>query len=194
MIRRLDGLPPAAADQAARLYWTAFGPKLGRLLGPEPRALDLLARAIRADHALVAITRDRPQVVGVAGFRSPSGGFMSFSQPHLVAVYGNWGGLWRSAVLRGLAGDVDNSRFLIDGLAVHPDWQGKGVGSALIDALAAEARARGYDRLRLDVADHNIRARALYERLGFGVVGHQRLRLLAPVFGIRGSTSMDRAV
>lgn len=194
MIRRLDGLPDGATDQAAQLYWSAFGPKLGRLLGPEARALTLLARAIRADHALVAVTRDRPRVVGVAGFRSPSGGFMSFSQPHLAAVYGNWGGLWRSAVLRGLAGDVDNGRFLIDGLAVHPDWQGQGLGSALIDALAAEARARGYERLRLDVADHNIRARALYERLGFGVVGHQRLRLLAPVFGIRGSTAMDRAV
>lgn len=193
MIRRLEGLPPAAAIQAARLYWGAFAPKLGRLLGPEARAMALMARAVRADHALVAVTRDGNEVVGVGGFRSPQGGFMPLGPPHLAAVYGPWGGAWRAAVLRRLA-DSDDERFLIDGLAVAPDWRSRGLGTALIEALAAEARARGYARLRLDVADQNPRARALYERLGFGVVGHQRLWLLAPVFGISGSIAMDRAV
>lgn len=194
MIRRLDGLPSEAVAQAARLYWSAFGDKLGRLLGPETRALALLDRTIRADHAIVAVARDRPDVVGVAGFRSAGGGFMSLTRPHLTAVYGPMGAAWRFALLNRLSADEDNDRFLIDGLAVDSGWRGHGIGTALIEALAAEARARGYARLRLDVADQNPRARALYERLGFGAVGHQRLRLLAPVFGISGSTVMDRAV
>ncbi len=193
-IRRLDGLPAEAADQAARLYWSAFGSKLGLLLGPEARAIALLGRAIRPDHALAAVTRDSGRVVGVAGFCSPEGGFMTFGPSNLAAVYGPAGGALRAWVLRRLAVDVDNDRFLIDGLAVERDWRGQGLGTRLIEALAAEARARGYSRLRLDVADHNLRARALYERLGFDAVAHHRLRLLGLVFGISGSTAMDRAV
>lgn len=192
-IRSLAGLPGSDQAEAARLYWAAFRGKLGRLLGPDARALVLLDRAMRADHALVVLAPDR-RVVAVAGFRSPVGSFLALNGPHLRAVYGVWGGFWRSAALGWLGREVDNARFLVDGLAVAEGWRGRGLGSALIEALADEARARGYARLRLDVADQNDRARALYERLGFDPAGHQRLWLSAPLFGMTGSTVMERAV
>ena len=37
------GLPSGQEGAAAELYWQAFGPKLNRLLGPEARALRMLA-------------------------------------------------------------------------------------------------------------------------------------------------------
>ena len=49
-----------------------------------------------------------------------------------------------------------------------------GVGSSLIEAVAAWARAEGFQRLLLDVADGNASAMALYTQAGFvatGVVG-----------------------
>jgi ribosomal protein S18 acetylase RimI-like enzyme len=192
-IRLLAGLPHAAQAEAAQLFWAAFADKLGRLLGPDARALALLERAMRPDHALVAVTAGG-RVVAVAGFRSPGGSFLALTGPHLAAVYGGPGGLWRGAALGWLGREVDNARFLVDGLAVAEDWRGRGLGSALIEALAAEARARGYGSLRLDVADHNERARALYERLGFDPAGHHRLWLMARLFGMTGSTVMERRV
>jgi ribosomal protein S18 acetylase RimI-like enzyme len=192
-IRLLEGLPRAALAQAAQLYWAAFEGKLGRLLGPEDRALALLDRAMRADHALVAVTAGG-RVVAVAGFRSPRGSFLALTGPQLAAVYGGLGGLWRNAALGWLGREVDNARFLVDGLAVAEDWRGRGLGSALIEALAAEARARGYGSMRLDVADHNDRARALYERLGFDPAGHHRLWVMARLFGMTGATVMERRV
>jgi len=42
-----------------------------------------------------------------------------------------------------------------------------GVGSALLDAVAREAQARGLKEVRLDVIDSNPRAKALYTRKGF---------------------------
>lgn len=192
-IRSLDGLSAAHRSAAVRLFWGAFRDKLGALLGPDARALGVLDLVAQADHALVALGPDG-QVVGVAGFRSPRGSFVALDLPALVRGYGRFGGWWRNAVLGWLGREVDNTRFLIDGLAVAPDWRSQGIGSALIEALADQARARGYPVLRLDVADHNTRARALYDRLGFDPAGHQRLWLLAPLFRTRGSTVMVRRV
>jgi ribosomal protein S18 acetylase RimI-like enzyme len=59
----------------------------------------------------------------------------------------------------------------ISGLAVDPARQRQGVGSALLDAAAREACARGARRLTLRVLSHNEPARRLYERAGFVVEG-----------------------
>jgi RimJ/RimL family protein N-acetyltransferase len=48
------------------------------------------------------------------------------------------------------------------------------VGRALIDAVAAEARAGGATRLTLRVLGPNAAARRLYESAGFVVEGVQR--------------------
>ena len=56
------GLPNSLRPDAAQLYWHAFGPKLGRVLGPERHALAFLENVIRADHVLIGreagLTRD----------------------------------------------------------------------------------------------------------------------------------------
>ena len=53
-------------------------------------------------------------------------------------------------------------------LAVEKAAEGKGVGSALLAACEQWARSRGSDRLTLSALVTNARARALYERKGFG--------------------------
>ena len=50
---------------------------------------------------------------------------------------------------------------------VAPEVRGAGVGATLIDAVIACARSSGAKRLRLDVAEGNARAIALYRRKGF---------------------------
>lgn len=52
-------------------------------------------------------------------------------------------------------------------LAVAADAEGRGVGSALLDASTAWARAQGYDRLTLSVFVGNTRAQRVYDRYGF---------------------------
>ena len=53
------GLPETLRPQAARLYWQAFGGKLGLVLGPEARALRFLERVIRGDHVIGCVA-DHP--------------------------------------------------------------------------------------------------------------------------------------
>ena len=53
----------------------------------------------------------------------------------------------------------------ISRIEIHPDYQGRGIGTFLISGLADEARRNGQD-LVLDVLIVNHRAQALYQRLG----------------------------
>ncbi|MEU6065725.1 GNAT family N-acetyltransferase [Streptomyces sp. NPDC047082] len=59
----------------------------------------------------------------------------------------------------------------IQGLAVHDDARGRGVGRALLRAAVDEAHRRGARRVTLRVLGHNTPARGLYESEGFVVEG-----------------------
>jgi [ribosomal protein S18]-alanine N-acetyltransferase len=59
-------------------------------------------------------------------------------------------------------------------LTVAPDWQGRGLGHALLDAVQAIGRERGLATLWLEVRESNARARALYRRRGFAEVALRR--------------------
>lgn len=53
----------------------------------------------------------------------------------------------------------------LDDLFVTPGARGQGAADALIDALAAEGRARGWTVIRWITAEDNYRARAVYDRM-----------------------------
>lgn len=192
-IRIEQGLPDALRAEAAVLYWQAFGGKLGRVLGPEDLALRFLTRVMRADHCLTAIDAEG-HLVGLAGFKTRHGSFAGGSEADLRAIYGQIGGRWRALLLRLLGNEVDNRRFLLDGLCVTRGARGQGVGTALLEAIVAEARARGYPAVRLDVVDTNWRAKALYERRGFVVARTAEIGPLRLIFGFNAAHTMVRTV
>lgn len=185
------GLHAQLRPQAARLYWEAFGGKLGRVLGPDDRALRFFERVIRGDLCFSAVG-DGGELIGLAGYKTPAGSFAGGSWDDLTEVYGRVGGRWRGSVLWSLGREVDNDRFLIDGICVGKEHRSKGVGSRLLAALYQEAAERGYGAVRLDVVQENFRARALYEREGFRAVRTEELGVLRFLFGFASSTVMVR--
>ncbi len=60
-------------------------------------------------------------------------------------------------------------------VAVHPDYQGHGLGSKLMKMTLALLRAKGYDAAQLLVSPGNPPARRLYERNGFAYRGFARM-------------------
>lgn len=67
------------------------------------------------------------------------------------------------------------SELFLARVMLHPDWQGRGIASALIRELQDEARAASLP-LALQVWEENP-ARTLYERLGFRVSGAVEFRV-----------------
>lgn len=67
-------------------------------------------------------------------------------------------------------------------LYVRPEYRGKGVGRFLVDAIIAEARSIGYERMRLDTVESSMKdAVAIYRRRGFREIAPYRVY---PISGI----------
>jgi ribosomal protein S18 acetylase RimI-like enzyme len=94
----------------------------------------------------------------------------------------------RAGIRANLAGSTTHSAIVVDGkragvvrivehdevidleqIEILPEFQGKGIGTALIDSLIDRARLTGKP-IELNVFVSNLGARRLYERLGFYVV------------------------
>lgn len=62
----------------------------------------------------------------------------------------------------------------ITNLAVHPRFRRQGIARALLGATLEEARRTGVEQAFLEVRPTNSEARALYESLGFQVIGRRK--------------------
>lgn len=59
-------------------------------------------------------------------------------------------------------------------IAVHPDYQGRGIGRKLMEAVDAYCRAGDFRRITLEVRQDNDVACKLYLSLGFKAVGARK--------------------
>ncbi len=59
-------------------------------------------------------------------------------------------------------------------IAVHPDYQGRGIGRGLMEAVDAYCREGNFKRITLEVRQDNDIARKLYLSLGFEAVGTRK--------------------
>ncbi|MFC4062175.1 GNAT family N-acetyltransferase [Planomonospora corallina] len=190
VIRR--GVPAGAEDRVAQLYWEAFGRKLGPALGPPDRGRAFLAAHLHRDRAVVAL--DAGRVVGVAGYHLAGRALTGGDAAAVLAAYGVLRGLPRLALLSLLERRPADGQLLMDGIAVDPDWRGRGVGGRLLTEIARVAAAHDCREIRLDVVDTNPRARRLYERHGFVALSTEHTPYLRRLLGFGAVTTMRRGV
>ena len=187
-IRLLNHLPERLADKAAVLYLSALADKLVPVYGRGPRARQALANGFNRRLCITAVDHDR--LVGILGIQTPTAGFMDVTVKALQPCFGIPGSLWRMALLAFLQYSPPAGEAYIDGIAVDPDYRGKGVGTAMMAALEAWAVGQGLWVIRLEVVDTNSRAQGLYRRLGFDILREQTVWPVGSLFGFRSSMVM----
>jgi len=62
----------------------------------------------------------------------------------------------------------------LGGLAIHPNFAGKGFGRKMMQEIIDLANQQGYKRIELSVATENVRAIELYKKVGFEAEGVMR--------------------
>lgn len=168
------GIPAALHDQAAALYWQAFGREIVPLPSSATRGEALIRHALRPEQALITCD-PAGQLAALVGIRDETGGLLD---PDAAAFARSWGrlcgGVMRLATGLHRSGPA-TSDLVLDGLVVRPDLRGQGYGQALVTAATALAHRRGYSGLRAEVALSNTPARALYQSLGFQPAGQSRI-------------------
>ncbi len=87
-----------------------------------------------------------------------------YAAPEGCLILAEDNGKWAGCVaLRRLEADICEMKRLY----VLPDFQGRGIGKSLAQAVIDEARSKGYAKMRLDTVESMHAARALYVSLGF---------------------------
>lgn len=64
-----------------------------------------------------------------------------------------------------------NKRGTFARIGVSPDFQGKGIGTLLVDFILKTLKVQGYDGVRILVGKSNTNAIKLYKKFGFNAVG-----------------------
>lgn len=96
---------------------------------------------------------------------------------YIVGLVAEWRGeIGGYLIARELAGEAE-----ILNLAVVPELRRAGLGRDLLDAGLAQCRARGAERVWLEVRESNAAAQALYSRRGFTTAGRRKRYYRAPV-------------
>ena len=190
MIEIDRGFPTTDRARAASLFWEAFEGKLGFSLGPRAKALRFLEDQMRSLFAFSAYEGD--ELLGLVGFKTHEGGLVGGEYRDLAQIYGYFGAAWRGAILSIFERDLAAGQLLLDGIFVSERARGRGIGTALLDAVEEFAIFEMYEEIRLDVIDTNPKARALYERRGFIATGTSKTGPLKPLLGFGSATTMVR--
>lgn len=187
------GLATHHVGPAAELYWEAFESKLGPVLNPPASGRAFLESVIDPVFAVGAVGTEG-DLLGLCGFKTANGSFVTGGFGDLRRHYGVIGAAWRTPLLAVLERKAVPGQLLMDGICVEASARGQGIGAALIREVMGVAADLSLREVRLDVIDTNPRAMHLYKRLGFAVEDWHDLGPLAGVFGFRRAATMLRPV
>lgn len=158
---------PADAHKVAPLIYDAIGEIANRLTGEQEldKILDALAHLVtlennRHSYLYTYIAENAGKLLGIAVlYGGKQGKELDYELQQYLYEKNN------------TAPKIDveayDDEFYIDTVCVAPDARGQGIGTHLLTFAEQLAREKKYNKLSLNVELEKLKARQLYERLGF---------------------------
>jgi ribosomal protein S18 acetylase RimI-like enzyme len=128
---------PAEYERIGEILVAAYGAVDPNLVGYADDLREVAARAAAVD---VLVAAERADPLGTVTYVPGPGPYAEWEDPDAAGI-----------------------RML----AVAPGWQGRGLGSALVEACIERAQAAGRARIRLHTTDLMTAGQRMYEQLGF---------------------------
>lgn len=89
---------------------------------------------------------------------------------------------------------LDTESVDVESIAVHPDYQGRGIGGQLLQKIEEEMKSRGFIRSILEVRDMNYESIRFYKKHGYVEIRHMRAYYNEDYRGSRGAYRMAKAL
>ena len=183
------GLNSDETNNAAEIYWQAFGEKLNFFLGPKQKGEVYISKILNNKNIFVA--RDKKNhLIGLSGFRNKYGGVIGGSYSDLVIVYGHFGALWRFQLMKLLAREENCDVLHLDAICVKVEKRGRGVGRKLICFAQKFTIDKSLKGIELDVISSNTNAIKFYKKLNFYEISEEKSGFLGFFLGYKSIIRM----
>lgn len=165
--------------QAARILVMAFKPKLEGILGTEEEIHKVLLESLNSKYIVIVRSNEGP-VIGVAAYQYKGNFTLDITLSTMIEVYGLFRGIYKMfSLLSYFPTKREQTTLYIDAIAVDDNYRGQGVGKLLLEELEKIAIENELSTVSLDVIKENIRAKKLYEEVGFEEVKYEELNEVA---------------
>ncbi len=176
----MEGIAAEHVEGALRTLFDAFAQKLRIGFRDAEDFVRLFRDGANPAACCSAVTGG--ELLGVLAIQSPGVEIYAF---RLRSLFGRFSPLRAILILLNmliLHSPPRQGVLVVDQLAVVPSARGKGVGTLLLDAAEARARAMGVRKMALSVISENHGAIRLYERVGYvktQAIGGMLVRIVA---------------
>ncbi len=183
------GIPIGQYHRAASIIYDAFEHKFRYTLGPRKKAIPFIASRINNKFALVALKDGK--IIGIAGARTTEGELVEIKLIPWLRTYHIYAVRSLVVAFPFILDLKQRDVFELNYLSVIDEVRGYGVGTRIVKEFIRFAKSKGFLWILLDVVDENVRAKALYERLGFKTVKHEKVpRPWSLLLGFTGTSKM----
>jgi ribosomal protein S18 acetylase RimI-like enzyme len=169
------GIPDNLRLATATLIFDTCINKFRYTLNPRKKGIQFIASSLESEYGLIAL-RDG-NLVGVAGAKTSEGELFQIRFITWIRTY------HIRAIQSFLVGFPfwykrrESGVIILTNLAIVESARGQGVGTQMVMEFIRYGKHQGYHAVKLEVINSNIRAKTLYERLGFKKTRYTKIPL-----------------
>jgi len=189
-----DKIIPEEEQIVSEILYESFKKSMNVFIKTKDQGKRIISKSMNSNMGFYAYNENK-ELVGVIGAELRSRNFLTISFSTLKYEFNLLKAIILYFILKIEPVTIKNDiEVYIKAIAVKNDFRSKGIGKSLINYFTKYYEDLGYTIVSLDVNDSNIRAKALYESLGFQTKKYYKYGLLTKRLGFTGVYHMIKNI